>query len=83
MWFRHRAWIGVAWILSLANLAAVWFAAQPAEPWHATTHALLATLFALGAERLRVRTTAAGDPHLVAKIQELETRRLVVLQHRQ
>lgn len=58
MWFKHRAWISVAWILSLINLAAVWFAAQPAETWHATTHALLAVLFALGAQRLAVRRRA-------------------------
>ena len=47
MWFKHRAWIPIAWLLSLANLGAVWFAALPGEPWHATTHALLAVLFAL------------------------------------
>lgn len=55
VWFRHRAWIPIAWLLSIVNLAAVWFAAQPAEPWHATTHALLAVLLALGAQRLQAR----------------------------
>jgi membrane protein implicated in regulation of membrane protease activity len=55
VWFKHRAWVPVAWLLSLGNLVAVWFAAQPAEPWHATTHALLAVLFALGARRLMAR----------------------------
>ena len=58
MWFKHRAWIPVAWLLSLGNVAAVWFAALPAEPWHATTHALLAVLFGLGAERLTARQRA-------------------------
>jgi hypothetical protein len=55
MWFKHRAWIPVAWLLSLGNLGAVWFAAQPAEPWHATIHALLAVLFGVGAQRLMAR----------------------------
>ena len=55
MRFKHRAWIPVAWILSLGNLVAVWFAAEPAEPWHATIHALLAVAFALGAQRLATR----------------------------
>jgi hypothetical protein len=55
MWFKHRAWIPVAWLLSLGNLVAVWFAAQPAEPWHATVHALLAVLFGVGAQSLMAR----------------------------
>jgi hypothetical protein len=58
MWFKHRAWIPAAWLLSLGNLVAVWFAAQPAEPWHATTHALLAVLFGVGAQRLMARQRA-------------------------
>jgi hypothetical protein len=58
VWFEHRAWIPVAWLLSLANLASVWFAARPAEPWHATIHALLAVGFALGARRLTARRRA-------------------------
>ena len=59
--FKHRGWIPVAWLLSFANLVAVWFAAQPAEPWHATAHALLAALFALGAQRLRARQQPPTD----------------------
>jgi steroid 5-alpha reductase family enzyme len=55
MWFKHRAWIPAAWLLSLGNLVAVWFAAQPAEAWHATIHALLAVLFGVGAQRLMAR----------------------------
>ena len=55
MWFKHRAWIPVAWLLSLGNLVAVWFAAQPAEAWHATIHAMLAVLFGVGAQRLMAR----------------------------
>jgi hypothetical protein len=55
VWFKHRAWIPVAWLLCLGNLIAAWFAALPAEPWHATIHALLAVLFGLGAQHLAAR----------------------------
>ena len=55
MWFKHRAWIPVAWLLSLTNLGAVWFAALPGEPWHASIHAALAVLLAVGAQRLMAR----------------------------
>ena len=74
MWFKHRAWIAVAWVLCLVNVVAVWFAARPAEPWHASVHALLAVLFGLGARRLGLRKQpiAAGD--VVKRLRELETR---------
>ena len=55
MWFKHRAWIPAAWLGALGNLGAVWFAARPGEPWHATIHALLAVAFGLGAQRLAAR----------------------------
>ena len=55
MWFKHRAWIPISWLLSVANVGAVWFAALPGETWHATAHALAAALFAVGAERLMAR----------------------------
>lgn len=58
MWFRHRAWISVAWLLSVANVVSVWFAAQPAEPWHATIHAAFGVVFAMGAMRLAARPRA-------------------------
>jgi hypothetical protein len=58
VWFKHRAWIPVAWLLSLGNVVSVWFAALPAEPWHATIHALLAVLFGVGAHRLTARRRA-------------------------
>jgi hypothetical protein len=67
MWFKHRAWIPIAWLLSAANLVSVWFAAAPAEAWHASVHALLAALFALGAQHLATRRRAqlaAADPAL-------------------
>ena len=64
MWFKHRAWIPVAWLLSLGNVVAVWFAARPAEATHATIHALLAVLFGVGAQRLMARRQLAsrGQP---------------------
>jgi len=58
VWFKHRAWIPIAWLLSVGNVAAVWFAAQPAEPWHATAHAVFGVLFGLGAQRLAARRQA-------------------------
>jgi hypothetical protein len=73
VWFKHRAWIAVAWVLSLANVGAVWFAAQPGEAWHATTHAALAVLFGFAAERLRARKTLASSTDAV-RSQELEAR---------
>ena len=54
MWFKHRAWIPVAWLLSFGNLISVWLPA-PVAPWHAAIHALLAVVFGLGAQRLAAR----------------------------
>ena len=75
MWFKHRAWIPIAWLLSLGNVVAAWFAALPAEPWHATTHALLAVFFGVGAERLAARQRAlknrGGTAELPADITAL------------
>ena len=73
MWFKHRAWIVGAWLLSFVNLIAVWFAAQPGETWHATAHALLALLFGLGAQRLGLRRKPGTDASSVTR-QELEGR---------
>jgi hypothetical protein len=58
MWFKHRAWIPIAWLLSLGNVVSIWFAALPAEPWHATIHGALAVALGVGAERLRARRRA-------------------------
>ena len=74
MWFKHRAWIPVAWLLCLGNLISVWFAARPAESWHATVHALLAVLFGLGAQRLAARKKPAADADVVERLSELEAR---------
>ncbi|HUG28459.1 MAG TPA: hypothetical protein VMK53_09195 [Gemmatimonadales bacterium] len=58
MWFKNRGWIPVAWLASAVNLGAVWFAAAPGEPMHATLHAALAVGFGLGARHLRTRHRA-------------------------
>lgn len=55
MWFKHRGWIPVAWLLSVVNLVAIWFAAEPGETWHAAGHGLFAVLFGLGARHLMTR----------------------------
>ena len=69
MWFKHRAWIPVAWLLSLANLISVW-SPPPVGPLHATTHALLAVLFGLGAQRLAARS---DNRHAELKSEERQT----------
>lgn len=55
MWFKHRAWVPIAWVLSAANVASIWFAAAPGEAWHATIHGLLAVGLGLGAHHLSTR----------------------------
>ena len=52
VWFRKAAVLSVA-VLSAVNLGAVWFAAVPGEPLHATVHAALALAFGYWALRLR------------------------------
>ena len=74
MWFRHRAWIPVAWVLSLLNFGSVWFAAREAEPWHAGVHALLGILLALGAQRLHARRNPMPDASMMDRLRELEAR---------
>lgn len=65
MRFQNRGWIPVAWLASAVNLGAVWFAAAPGEPMHATLHAALAVGFGLGARHLRHRHRALRqDQHL-------------------
>lgn len=61
--FKPKIWEPIAWILCLVNVGAVWFAALPAETWHATAHAVLAVAFGLWAQRLRGRRGAL--PHLL------------------
>lgn len=57
MTFKAAFWHPVAVVLTLGNLVAVWFAAMPGEPLHATIHAGLAVAFGVWAQRLR-----AGPP---------------------
>jgi uncharacterized coiled-coil protein SlyX len=75
-WFKHRAWIPAGWVLAGLNIAGAWFAAGDAEPLHASVHALLAVLFALGAQRLQTRraTGIAADASTGERIAELEER---------
>jgi len=53
MIFKPKTWFPIAVGLSVLNLIGVWFAVQPVEPLHATTHAALAVAFGLWAQRLR------------------------------
>lgn len=55
MTFKPAVWFPIALVLSLGNLVAVWFAAVPAEPMHATIHAALSLGSGLWAYRLRQR----------------------------
>jgi hypothetical protein len=55
MTFKPGVWFPIAVLLSLGNLVAVWFAAVPAEPLHATIHAALSLGSGLWAYRLRQR----------------------------
>ena len=69
MTFKPAVWYPIAVVLSGLNLAAVWFAARPGEPLHATIHAGLAVAFAVWAQRLRGR---ARDSQLPAGLEPLE-----------
>jgi hypothetical protein len=69
MTFKPAIWYPIAVALSVLNVAAVWFAAQPAEPWHATIHAALAVAFGLWAQRLR---RGPGGSELQARLEALE-----------
>jgi hypothetical protein len=62
MWFKHRAWIPIAWFATFASVLSVFFAAREAEPWHALIHGATGVLFALGAQRLANRPRAGGSP---------------------
>ncbi len=72
MWFKHKAWIPITWILCVVNVISVWFA--PNEPAHATAHAALAVLFGLGAQRLtsRRKPVADADADVAGRLGELE-----------
>jgi hypothetical protein len=69
MTFKPAVWFPIAVLLSAANVVAVWFAALPAEPLHATIHAGLAVAFGVWARRLR---QPAGGNELGAGFDALE-----------
>ena len=74
MRFRNRVWIPVAWALSLLNLVSVGIYAGPGETMHVTTHAVLAVLFGLGAQRLAARRSLSADADMRDHLQEIEER---------
>ena len=55
MWFKHRAWIWIAWLIALVNLVGVPLALVPGEILHATLHAVGAVVFGFVGWRLLVR----------------------------
>ena len=72
MRWNSKIWTPIAQVLTVVNVAAVYFAAEAAEPWHAVLHATLGVAFLLWAERLRARATRAlleeelGQPELMS-----------------
>ena len=75
MTFKLRVWFPIAVLLSLGNLVAVWFAAVPAEPLHATIHAALSLGSGLWAYRLRQRLSLSERglaPEAVEALDALE-----------
>jgi len=75
MTFKPKIWYPIAAVLCVVNVAAVWFAAAPAEPVHATIHATLAVGFGLWAQRLRQRHQA-GELHAGLEPLEFEVSQL-------
>ena len=53
MTFKPAIWFPIAVALSAINLVGVGFAVGPGESLHAATHAALALVFGLWAQRLR------------------------------
>jgi len=80
VWFKHRAWIPVAWILSLVNLVSVFAFAGPDSSMHVGSHAVLAVLFALGAQHLAHRKTLTSGDEVAATLNEID-QRLADLDH--
>jgi len=76
MTFKPAVWYPLAAALSAVNVAAVWFAARPGEPWHATVHAVLAVGFGLWAQRLRqARQGGELEMHLDPLVMEVSSLR--------
>jgi len=57
MRFNPRIWTPIAQVLTVVNVAAVYFAARETEPIHALAHAALGAACMLWAERLRARAS--------------------------
>ena len=79
MTFKPKIWFPIAAVLSVVNVGAVWFAAIPAEPLHATAHAVLALGFGLWAQHLR-RGPAGTDSHARLDALEADSGRLEMLE---
>src|SRR5690348_15189526 len=60
-WFKHPAWRPAFWLLSAANVAAVWVVVASGESLHATLHAFLGVVFALSAMSLTRRPARDVD----------------------
>jgi hypothetical protein len=72
MTFKPAIWYPIAVVLSVVNVAAAGFAARSAEPWHATTHAVLALAFGLWAQRLRQSRPGPGGSEFQGRLEALE-----------
>lgn len=72
MRFNPRIWVPLSRILAVVNAGAVWFAAQAAEPTHATIHAVLATAFAVWSERMRQGRASSNEAALANMQDQLE-----------
>jgi hypothetical protein len=72
MRFNPRIWVPLSGILAGVNVGATWFAAQAAEPTHATIHAALAVAFALWSARLRQGRASSGEAALADMQLQLE-----------
>lgn len=72
MTFKPALWYPIAVVLSVLNVAAGWFAAQSAEPLHASTHAALAVAFGLWAQHLRQARRQDRRSDLQAGLESLE-----------
>jgi hypothetical protein len=86
MTFKPAVWFPIAVVLSLGNLVAVWFAAVPAEPLHATIHAALSLGSGVWAYRLRQRLGASERrlaPEAVEALDALEALELEASKLRQ
>jgi hypothetical protein len=71
MTFKPKIWYPIAAVLSVLNVVSVWFAAAPAEPAHATIHAVLAVAFGVWAQNLRAKLRGGELRELQAGLEPL------------